>query len=454
MRVHFIAIGGSVMHNLAIALKLKGYHVTGSDDEIFEPAKSHLAQYNLLPPSNGWDPSRVTSDINAIVLGMHAKPDNPELLKAQDLNLRIFSFPEFVYQQSKNRTRVVIAGSHGKTTITAMIMHILRKADKKFDYMVGSSVKGFDINVRLSDDAPVIILEGDEYPDSAINKIPKFHVYQPNLALISGVAWDHINMFPTFEIYVDQFRKFVQLIPFDGALVYNSEDRDLKVIVKNCNPDIRKIPYHLPPYEIADGVTCLTRNNKKVPLRIFGRHNLQNLMGAVEICKLLGLSEEFCFESMSDFVGASRRLEKIASSELSTVFRDFAHAPSKLRATIAAVREQFPDRKLVACFELHTYSSLDKDFLGEYFDTMKQADVKVVFYNAHTFELKRKEMIEPEFIYEAFGDRHIHVITDAPSLEKFLKARTWKKTNLLMMSSGSFGGIDINALATFVTSHR
>lgn len=453
MRVHFIAIGGSVMHNLAIALKLKGYDVTGSDDEIFEPAKSNLAKYNLLPASNGWDASRVTPKIQAIVLGMHAKPDNPELLRAQDLGLRIFSFPEFVYHQSRNKTRVVIAGSHGKTTITAMVMHLLRKAKKDFDYMVGSSVRGFDLNVRLSEDAPVIILEGDEYPDSAINNTPKFQIYQPTIALISGVAWDHINVFPTFEIYVDQFRKFVEMIPFDGALVYNSQDKDLNVVVRSTNPGIRKIPYSLPVYEIRNGVTHLKWNEKNYPLKIFGRHNLQNLMGAVEIGKLLGLREEFSFQSMTDFEGASRRLEVIGANDQVSVFRDFAHAPSKLRATISAVKEQFPHRKLVACFELHTYSSLDKDFLGEYYGTMAQADVKVVFYNAHTFALKRKEMIEPEFIYEAFGDRHIQVFTDAGALNQFLMSRKWNKTNLLMMSSGHFGEINMSALANFVTKH-
>lgn len=441
------------MHNLAIALKLKGYDVSGSDDEIFEPAKSNLAKYRLLPSSYGWDASRVTSDINAVVLGMHAKSDNPELLKAQDLNLKIYSFPEFLYQQSRNKTRVVIAGSHGKTTITAMLMHIMNKAQRKFDYLVGSSVKGFDINVRLSEDAPVILIEGDEYPDSAINQVPKFHIYQPNIALISGIAWDHINVFPTIEVYIDQFRKFVELIPFDGALVFNSEDEVLKVIAKNVNPGVRKIPYSIPKFEIIDGTTNIILPGKKIPLKIFGKHNLQNLMGAIEVAKLLGLEEQFCFGAMTDFMGAARRLEVVKSQDQTTVFRDFAHAPSKLKATITAVKEQYPKRKLVACFELHTYSSLDKDFLIEYYHSMQLADVKIVFYNAHTFELKRKELIEPEFIHEAFGDRRIHVYTDAESLKNFLEKQSWGRTNLLMMSSGNFGNIDMGALATFVTTH-
>jgi len=454
MKVYFIAIGGSIMHNLAIALKLKGYDVSGSDDEIFEPAKSNLAKYNLLPTEYGWNASRVTDDIGAVVLGMHAKSDNPELLKAQDLGLKIYSFPEFIYEQSKNKTRVVIAGSHGKTTITAMIMHILKKANRDFDYMVGSSVKGFDINVRLSDTAKIIIIEGDEYPDSAINQTPKFHIYQPSIALISGIAWDHINVYSTYEIYVDAFRKFVELIPFNGALVHNAEDQALKVIARNVNLNISRVAYSLPSFEINNGITSIIHEEKKIPLKIFGRHNLQNLSGAIEVCKLLGLAEDFCYESISDFTGASRRLEIISSSNNAVVFRDFAHAPSKLRATVSAVKEQFPKSKLVACFELHTYSSLDKDFLPEYYRAMSGADIKVVFYNAHTFELKRKELIEPEFIHEAFGDRRIHVFTEKKNLELFLQKQSWRKTNLLMMSSGDFDGIDMKALATFVTSPR
>jgi len=368
--------------------------------------------------------------------------------------LKIYSFPEFIYEQSKNKTRVVIAGSHGKTTITAMIMHILKKANRDFDYMVGSSVKGFDINVRLSDTAKIIIIEGDEYPDSAINQTPKFHIYQPSIALISGIAWDHINVYSTYEIYVDAFRKFVELIPFNGALVHNAEDQALKVIARNVNLNISRVAYSLPSFEINNGITSIIHEEKKIPLKIFGRHNLQNLSGAIEVCKLLGLAEDFCYESISDFTGASRRLEIISSSNNAVVFRDFAHAPSKLRATVSAVKEQFPKSKLVACFELHTYSSLDKDFLPEYYRAMSGADIKVVFYNAHTFELKRKELIEPEFIHEAFGDRRIHVFTEKKNLELFLQKQSWRKTNLLMMSSGDFDGIDMKALATFVTSPR
>ncbi len=449
MTVYFIAIGGSVMHNLAIALKLKGYDVNGSDDEIFEPAKGNLLKYNLLPAQMGWNPARITNDIDAIVLGMHAKPDNPELKKAQELGLKIYSFPEFLFEQAKNKKRVVIGGSHGKTSITAMIMHILEKNKMAFDYMVGSAVKGFDITVRLTDDAPIMIFEGDEYPDSAINRTPKFHLYQPDIALISGIAWDHINVFPTIDTYIEQFRKFVDLIPYDGALVFNLEDETVSHIATSGNPSLKKISYATPVFVIEEGITYIIEKQKKIPLQIFGRHNLQNMMGAVEVCKLIGIEETNCFEAMKDFDGAARRMESVSSTAFAHVFRDFAHAPSKLKATIAAVKEQFTSQKLIACFELHTFSSLNRDFLGEYFQSMHDADIKVVFFNQHTFELKRMEPLEAEFIKEAFGDRHIHVFNEAKTLTSFLEEHTSKINNLLMMSSGNFDGMDLTALSNF-----
>lgn len=452
MKVHFIAIGGSVMNNLAIALTLQGYQVTGSDDEVFEPAKSNLAKYGLLPSAFGWNPSLITQDLDAVVLGMHAKADNPELLKAQKLGLKIFSFPEFLYEQAKNKTRIVIAGSHGKTSITAMVMHILKKNNKDFDYMVGSAVKGFDITVRLSDDAPIMIFEGDEYPDSAINKTPKFHIYQPDIALISGIAWDHINVFPTFESYVVEFRKFVELISPGGTLIFNSEDETVKHIAESMNPGIKKIPYSTPAFEINEGQTLLIHSGKKIPLKIFGKHNLQNMMGAVEICKCFEVEEEASLKAMKDFTGAARRLELMQQNETSCVFRDFAHAPSKLKATITAVKEQFSGRKLVACFELHTYSSLSQDFLAEYRGTMDVADVKIVFCDRHTFELKRMQPLDTFFIKQSFGDETIHVFTEKDSLKKFLEAHAWNNNNLLLMSSGNFGGMDLSEIATFVTA--
>ncbi|HUM47562.1 MAG TPA: Mur ligase family protein [Chitinophagales bacterium] len=453
MNVHFIAIGGSVMHNLAIALSLKGYTVTGSDDEIFEPARSSLEQYGLLPDSLGWNTAKISTQLDAIVLGMHAKPDNPELLKAKALGIKIYSFPEFLYEQSKHKTRVVIAGSHGKTTITAMILHILKKNDVDFDYMVGAKLQGFDIMVRLSDSAPVMIFEGDEYPDSTINKVPKFHLYHPDIALVSGIAWDHINVFPTFENYVQQFRIFVEMIPESGRLIFNSEDEEVMKIAETVSPNLQKIPYSTPDFYIEAGTTFLKRQDENISLKIFGRHNLQNMMGAIEVCKSLGINEADCLEAIRDFTGAARRLELLDATSCAAVFKDFAHSPSKLKATIAAVNEQFPERKLVACMELHTYSSLNKEFLNEYRNGLKDAAVKIIFYDAHTFEIKRMEPLTPELIHRSFGDDSIIVFTGKDALEKFLKSQPWKNANLLLMSSGNFGGLDLKELSTFVTTH-
>lgn len=453
MNVHFIAIGGSVMHNLAIALSLKGYTVTGSDDEIFEPALGSLKKYGLLPGEMGWHPEKITTALDAIVLGMHAKPDNPELLKAQQAGIKIYSFPEFLFEQSKNKKRVVIGGSHGKTTITAMILHILKKRGIDFDYMVGARIPGFEIMVRLSESASLMIFEGDEYPDSAINKTPKFHLYQPHMALLSGIAWDHINVFPTYAHYVEQFKKFVEIIPNNGLLIYNAEDPEVNGIARSVNLNLPKIPYATPTYHIESGMTYLSVAGKEIPLKIFGRHNLQNLAGALEVCKALGVNESDCLEAISDFAGAARRLELIGQSETSAVYKDFAHSPSKLKATIAAAKEQYPQRRLVACMELHTYSSLNKNFISEYSNTLKDADVKIVYNDAHTFKIKKLEPLSPSFVLEAFGDASILLFTDSSALHDFLKQQDWKNTNLLLMSSGNFGGLDLKELTTFVMEH-
>lgn len=453
MNVHFIAIGGSVMHNLAIALHLNGCKVTGSDDEIFEPAKSKLDHYHLLPEKEGWYPERITPALDSVLLGMHAKADNPELIRAMELGLKIFSFPEFLYEQAKNKVRVVIGGSHGKTSITAMVMHILKKNNRDFDYMVGSEVRGFEITVRLSEKAPVMIFEGDEYPDSAINLTPKFHIYRPQIALISGIAWDHINVFPTFDGYVQQFLKFVELIPPGGTLIFNLEDKVVKEVADSANASIKKIGYGIPPYEIRNGKTVLLSGVKRIALNIFGKHNLQNLAGAAEICKCLGVSEEDCFDAIKDFTGAARRLELVYENMSCSIFRDFAHSPSKLKATISAVKEQFQKRKLIACFELHTFSSLNEKFLSEYSGTMQEADISVVFCNTHTLQLKQMPPVTDSAIKKSFGGEAISVFTDSFSLRSFLESFHWENKNLLLMSSGNFDGLDLNEIANFVSTH-
>ena len=451
MNVHFIAIGGSAMHNLAIALHLKGCHVTGSDDEIFDPAKSRLQRYGLLPESYGWHTERITPDLDAIVLGMHARIDNPELIKAQELGLKIYSYPEYLYEQSKEKTRVVIGGSHGKTTTTAMILHVLQHCGIEADYMVGAQLEGFEVMVRLSHTAKVMVIEGDEYLTSPIDRRPKFHLYKPHVAIITGIEWDHINVFPTFDIYKDQFAQFVNLIEPDGRLIYCNDDAEVRdVALKNTRTDIVKQPYDVPPHEVVEGITYLTANGR-VPLKVFGRHNLLNLTAARYACNALGISDVQFDEAISSFGGASKRLELVKKSGSSAVYKDFAHAPSKLRATIAAMKEQYPDRRLVACMELHTFSSLTAEFLKQYAGTMDNADVPFVYYSQHALQLKKLPNLDPEQVRQAFANERVRVFTDSKQMVDTI-IKTFKQSgnqtiNLLMMSSGNFDGIDFKQLA-------
>ena len=447
MNVHFIAIGGSAMHNLAIALHLKGYHVTGSDDEIFDPAKSRLQRYGLLPESYGWHPERITNDLDAIVLGMHARIDNPELLKAQELGLKIYSYPEYLYEQSKGKTRVVVGGSHGKTTTTAMILHVLQHCGIEADYMVGAQLEGFEVMVRLSETAKVMVIEGDEYLTSPIDRRPKFHLYHPNVAIITGIEWDHINVFPTFEIYKDQFAQFVNLIEPGGMLIYCNDDPEVSdVASSNSRIDIIKQPYNVPEHEVVDGITYLIANGR-VPLKVFGRHNLLNLTAARYACQKLGVSHEQFYEAIQSFGGASKRLELVKATTDCAVYKDFAHAPSKLRATIAAMKEQYPNRRLVACMELHTFSSLTAEFLKQYAGTMDRADVPFVYYSQHALHLKKLPDLDPEQVKASFANDKVRVFTDSKQMVEELRKIHWQDANLLMMSSGNFDGIDFKQLA-------
>ena len=447
MNVHFIAIGGSAMHNLAIALHLKGYHVTGSDDEIFDPARTRLERYGLLPDSFGWHPERITPDLDAIVLGMHARADNPELLRAQELGIKIFSYPEYLYEQSKTKTRVVIGGSHGKTTTTAMILHVLQHCGIEADYMVGAQLEGFEVMVRLSETAKVMVIEGDEYLTSPIDRRPKFHLYHPHVAIVTGIEWDHINVFPTFEIYKDQFAQFVNLIEPGGRLIYCNDDPEVRdVAQKNARTDIVKQPYEVPPHEVVDGITYLTACGR-VPLRVFGRHNLLNMTAARYACNALGVSDQQFDEAIQTFGGASKRLELVKATTDSAVYKDFAHAPSKLRATIAAMKEQYPGRRLVACMELHTFSSLTAEFLKQYAGTMDKADVPFVYYSQHALQLKKLPDLDPAQVRASFANDKVRVFTNSALMVEELRKMDWKGANLLMMSSGNFDGIDFNHLA-------
>lgn len=446
MRTHFIAIGGSAMHNLALALNNKGYQVTGSDDAIFEPSKSRLDKKGLLPATMGWFPEKITNDIEAVILGMHAKADNPELLKAQELGLKIYSYPEFLFEQSKNKTRVVIGGSHGKTTITSMILHVMHYHDIAVDYMVGAQLEGFDTMVHLTEENDFIVLEGDEYLSSPIDRRPKFHLYQPNIALISGIAWDHINVFPTYENYVEQFEIFVSKITNGGILVYNEDDAEVKKVADAATNPIRKLAYTTPNYKVENGVTLLETPEGDMPIEVFGAHNLNNLAGAKWICQNMGVDEEAFYEAIASFKGASKRLEKIAEGKGKVAYKDFAHSPSKVAATTKAVKEQYPDRKLIACLELHTYSSLNADFLKEYEGALQYADTAVVFYSPDAVKIKQLDEVTYEQIATAFNREDLVIYTNPGEFKEYLFSLDFDNSALLLMSSGNYGGLDFDEL--------
>jgi len=447
MKVHLIAIGGSAMHNMAIALYEKGIVVTGSDDEIFEPSKTRLQKRGLLPLEEGWFPEKITVELDAVIVGMHARKDNPELLRAQELGLRIFSYPEYIYEQTKNKTRIVIGGSHGKTTTTAMILHVAKHCGVDCDFLVGAQLEGFDCMVRFTEEARFAVIEGDEYLSSPTDLRPKFHLYHPNIALLTGIAWDHINVFPTFENYVRQFEIFLDKIAPDGALVYCLADAEVKRISENHSGHWKKIPYAVHPHAVRDGVTFLKTPQGEVPLIIFGEHNLQNLQGALEVCRLMGISDADFYNAMKSFKGAARRLEPVKETSHSVIYKDFAHSPSKLKATTAAFKAQFYGRRLVACMELHTFSSLNANFLGEYKDSMKAADKAYVYFNPHTIEHKKLPPISSQQVKDAFASDNVEVFTDSKLLMQELKTQSWHDANLLLMTSGNFDGVDFVQLA-------
>jgi len=452
MNIHFIAIGGAAMHNLAIALHKKGYSIKGSDDEIFEPSKSRLKNYGLLPEKMGWYPENITKDTDAVILGMHAREDNSELLKAKELGIKIFSYPEYLYEQSKNKKRVVIAGSHGKTSITAMILHVLNMMDINCDYMVGAQLEGFEVMVKLSEDAPYIIIEGDEYLTSPIDRRPKFHLYKPDVAVISGIAWDHINVFPTFNSYIEQFDIFINKITTGGALIYFEDDENLKKIVEKAPAHLRKYPYNIPPdFYIDNGVTFLKANDKTYHLQVFGKHNLANITAARYVCAELGVNDDDFYNAIALFKGASKRLELVLSSSKGNMYKDFAHAPSKLKATVSALKDQYPDHMLIACLELHTFSSLNENFLPLYKDAMNNADIACVYFNPHTLEHKKLPPLSVEKVKLFFNNKDLLVFDNSETMKKFVidnAKHQNSKVNVLMMSSGNFDGLVFEDVAS------
>lgn len=448
--IHFIAIGGAIMHQLALALQRQGYTITGSDDEINDPAKSNLAAAGLLPPAHGWYSEKITKDIDAIVLGMHAKADNPELLRAKELGIPIYSFPQYIYEVSKNKQRVVVAGSHGKTTITSMIMHILKMQGVDFDYMVGAKVAGFDSSVRLSD-APLVVLEGDEYPASAEEKKPKIFFYQPQISVLSGIAWDHINVFPTYEIYLQQFETYLRNMQPGATVYYNAEDEEVKKVIASSAQQLNALPYRMPAFHYENGDAVLDTETGPVKVSVFGRHNLLNMEAAVAVCVQLGIAKSDCYKAIASFAGAAKRLEKLTERDGLVAYRDFAHAPSKLKATLDAVREAYPDRELIACFELHTYSSLNEQFLQEYAHSMDAADKAIVHFSHHAIELKGLPELEPATVKKYFAREDLIVSDNKGKLEAEVRralAAAGKPVCLLLMSSGTFDGIDWNNLVS------
>ncbi|MBN8702696.1 MAG: peptidoglycan synthetase [Bacteroidetes bacterium] len=447
MRVHFIAVGGSAMHNLAIALHKKGYKVTGSDDEIVEPSKGRLLKYGLLPSQIGWNPSCIDSSIDAIILGMHARIDNPELLKAQELGLKIYSYPDYIYEQTKDKTRVVVAGSHGKTTITSIILHVLKHNNVKCDYLVGAQLEGFETMVNLEHESKVAIIEGDEYLASPIDRRPKFHIYKPHIAILSGIAWDHINVFPTFENYVDQFRQFLNMFEPNGTIVYCKEDEWVQKVVTENKSGLEKLPYAVPENFIENGVSFLKTSFGNIPLKVFGNHNLMNLNGARIVCNKIGISDADFYNAISTFKGAAKRLELVKKNDQTAIYKDFAHSPSKLKATIMATKQQYPNRKLIACMELHTFSSLNENFLKEYSGAMDDCDVAVVYFNPHTIAHKKLKPITIEQVQQSFMNNAIKVFTSSNDVREFIKKNKFDNTNLLLMSSGNFDGIDFAKFA-------
>ncbi|MFD1096833.1 UDP-N-acetylmuramate--L-alanine ligase [Salegentibacter chungangensis] len=450
MNLHFIAIGGSAMHALAIALHDKSYQITGSDDAIYGTSKAALENKGLLPEKMGWFPEKITTGLDAVILGMHAREDNPELLRAKELGIKVYSYPEFLFEQAKQKTRVVIAGSHGKTTITSMILHVMQYHEKEVDFMVGAPLEGFDNMVHLTEENDFIVIEGDEYLSSAIDRRPKFHLYEPNIAFLSGIAWDHINVFPSYDNYVQQFEKFVSSIVNGGILVYNEEDPEVKRIAEETSNPIRKHAYHTPEYHVQDEMCILDTPEGELPLEIFGKHNLNNLAGAKWICQHMGIDEDDFYEAIATFKGAAKRLEKIAETSSAVIFKDFAHSPSKVKATTAAVKEQFPDRKVIACLELHTYSSLNAQFLKQYENALDFADEALVFYSPEAVSQKKLEKVSAEVISDAFQKEGLRVFTDPAELKQSLEATDLSNSALLLMSSGNYGGLDLDEVKTWI----
>ncbi len=447
MKIHFIAIGGSIMHNLAIDMHKKGYTVSGSDDFFYEPSKSRLQKYNLLPKETGWFPHKITPDLDAVILGMHARIDNPELLKAQEINLKIYSFPEYMFEQAKNKKRIVIAGSHGKTTVTAMILHVLKNLNYKSDYLVGSQIEGFEEMVQVRDENTLAVYEGDEYFSSPLDKKSKFLHYHPHILVLTGISWDHMNVFPTFNEYVRVFENLLFSLSKESILFYDQEDEHIKNIILNKQCVAKMIPYNYHPFEIVENKTFLLFDGHKIPIQIFGKHNLSNLSVAKQVCLSLGITEDQFYQQISTFSGAAKRLELVINNENSFIYRDFAHAPSKVMATVQAVKSQYPNKKIIACLELHTYSSLNADFLPQYKNTLSEADYSFVFFDKRVLQNKKLSDLSAEYVKKCFNNQNVNVFNDRQKMEEAIISLKSKNCVYVFMSSGDFNGMEIKKLS-------
>ena len=446
-KVHFIAIGGSAMHNLAIALHRKGYDVTGSDDEIFEPSRTRLEREGILPEELGWHPEKLNDSYDAVILGMHARIDNPELIRAQEIGLKIYSYPEYLYEQSKDKIRIVIGGSHGKTTITSMVLHVMKDAGIDTDFMVGAQLEGFDVMVRLSDTAKYMVIEGDEYLTSPIDRIPKFHKYHPHIAVISGIGWDHVNVFPTFDSYLEQFRIFINTIENNGCLIFDNTDAEARRLAESSK--VTHLGYGIHPYHSNDGKTFLSLDNgDEVEVRIFGEHNMKNINAARLVLNRIGVTDEQFYNSIKSFKGAARRLENLIDNKEkgNVVFRDFAHAPSKVLATVNAIHEKYPEKYFLAVFELHTYSSLSEVFIDHYANCLDKCDKAVVFYDPHAVAVKKLDMMSDERIIKGFNRDDISVVHSKKELLDLIKTLNINNVVAGFMSSGDFNGLSTSDL--------
>ncbi len=441
-KVHLIAIGGSIMHNLALALDSQGFMLSGSDDQIFEPARTRLKNRGICPEKEGWFSEKINTDLSFVVLGMHAKPDNPELVKALELGVKVYSFPELVAEMYSNSTRIVVAGSHGKTTTTSMMMHVFKALGKQFDYLVGAQLEGFDVMVAL-DKKEYSIIEGDEYLSSCLDPRPKFMHYSPQIAIITGIAWDHYNVFPTFDSYKNAFVQLIQSMKEGSLLLWYEGDSDLAELVGEYAQHLKTIAYKESEFVIQGNKCYLISEEACYSLEVFGRHNLQNMNSVIKVCEYLNFNSIDVCTSLSTFKGAAKRMQLLQNNGDLIIYQDFAHAPSKVKATINALRETYPYHHLHCFLELHTYSSLNKNFLPQYYSTVNECDEITIYFDPKALEIKRMEALDLQFIKDSFGRQNMNVIDNPAELKVQMDIARKGRGLLVFLGSGNWAGMEL-----------